>query len=319
MGPTQPALQSRIDELEDGAEQTSVETARLRQKIEAGDQHIAAADKARAEAEARFSEMRDSLHRAEQEKARISADLASVKRELATAQKQVAQIYHQAAALANERDELRTRLAAANARLGQSQAAKAQPENTVAALRGARGTAIDVVPPNVTTSATQPGAGEGAHLDQRGILGGVPAVLTLADLPREKRLRVQGLVADLHSKLDERGLMTTVPGELLFAVGSDEVQADAYAKLVKLAELIGLYDSRQVLIIGHSDADGDATYNQELSQRRAELVKQILVENFDLAADRLSTEGAGETRPIASNATPQGRRANRRVEVLILN
>jgi outer membrane protein OmpA-like peptidoglycan-associated protein len=113
--------------------------------------------------------------------------------------------------------------------------------------------------------------------------------------------------------------MTTVPGELLFTVGSDEVQADAYAKLVKLAELIRLYDSRQVLIIGHSDADGDATYNQELSQRRAELVKQILVENFDLAAARLSTEGAGETRPIASNATPQGRRANRRVEVLILN
>ena len=130
---------------------------------------------------------------------------------------------------------------------------------------------------------------------------------------------MQGLVADLHSKVDERGLMTTVPGELLFAVGSEEVQADAYAMLVKLAELIGLYDNRQVLIIGHSDADGDATYNKELSQRRAELVKQILVENFDLAADRLSTEGAGETRPIASNATPQGRRANRRMEVLILN
>jgi outer membrane protein OmpA-like peptidoglycan-associated protein len=242
-----------------------------------------------------------------------------VSRELATAQKQVAQIYHQAAALADERDELRTRLAAVNAGLGQSQAAKVQPESTVAALRGARGTAIDVVPRNSTTSATEPGAGEGAHLDQRGILGGVPAVLTLADLPREKRLRVQGLVADLHSKLDERGLMTTVPGELLFAVGRDEVQADAYAALVKLAELIRLYDNRQVLIVGHTDADGNEAYNQELSERRAELVKQILVENFDLAADRLSTEGAGETRPIASNATPEGRAANRRVEILILN
>lgn len=319
VSPTQPALQGRIDELDDGAEQTSVETARLRQQIEAGDQHIAAADKARAEAEARFSEMRDSLQRAEQEKARTSADLASVKRELATAQKQVAQIYHQATALANERDELRTRLAAANAGLGQSQAAKVQPENEVAALGGVTGTAIDVVPPNLTASPTQPEDMEGAHLDQRGILGGVPAVLTLADLSREKRLRVRGLVADLHSKLDERGLMTTVPGELLFAVGSDEAQADAYATLVKLAELIGLYDNRQVLIIGHTDADGNDAYNKELSERRAELVKQILVENFDLAADRLSTAGVGETRPIASNATPQGRRANRRVEVLILN
>jgi flagellar motor protein MotB len=46
---------------------------------------------------------------------------------------------------------------------------------------------------------------------------------------------------------------------------------------------------------------------------------QFFVDQFGLAADRLSTEGLGDTRPIASNATPQGRRANRRVEVLILN
>jgi chromosome segregation ATPase len=147
LGSTQPAVQGRIDELDEDAERTSIETARLRQQIEAGDRHIAAADKARAEAEARFNEMRDSLQRAEQEKARISTDLTSVKRELATAQKQVAQIYHQAAALATERDELRNRLAAANAGLWQSQAAKVQPENAVGKLPGAMNTAIDVVPP----------------------------------------------------------------------------------------------------------------------------------------------------------------------------
>jgi OOP family OmpA-OmpF porin len=96
------------------------------------------------------------------------------------------------------------------------------------------------------------------------------------------------------------------------------VQADAYATFVKLAELVGLYDNRRVLTIGIATPTG-TPYNKQLSARRAELVKQILVENFDLAADRLSTEGAGETRPIASNATPQRRRANRRVEVLILN
>jgi outer membrane protein OmpA-like peptidoglycan-associated protein len=141
----------------------------------------------------------------------------------------------------------------------------------------------------------------------------------LADLPLEKRQHVQGLLADLHSKLDERGLMTTVPGELLFAVNSDEAQAGAYDTLAKVAELIGMYDNRQVLIIGHSDARGDAAHNRQLSERRAERVKQIFVDYFELAADRLSTEGLGEARPIASNATPQGRRANRRVEVLILN
>ena len=80
-----------------------------------------------------------------------------------------------------------------------------------------------------------------------------------------------------------------------------------------------MYDNRQVLIIGHSDAMGDPASNRQLSERRAERVKEILVNNYEIAADRLSTEGLGDAVPIASNATPQGRRANRRVEVLILN
>ena len=130
---------------------------------------------------------------------------------------------------------------------------------------------------------------------------------------------MQGLLADLHSRLDERGLTATVPGELLFTVGSDEVRAGAYDTLAKVAELIGMYGDRQVLIIGHSDAEGTRQTTRQLSERRAELVKQIFVDYFKVAADRLSTEGLGEARPIASNATPQGRRANRRVEVLILN
>ena len=80
-----------------------------------------------------------------------------------------------------------------------------------------------------------------------------------------------------------------------------------------------MYDNRQVLIIGHSDAMGDPASNRQLSERRAEQVKEILVNYYEISADRLSTEGLGDTVPIASNATPEGRRANRRVEVLILN
>jgi outer membrane protein OmpA-like peptidoglycan-associated protein len=156
-----------------------------------------------------------------------------------------------------------------------------------------------------TASVTRPDNGEDDPL--------------LAGLPLEKRLQVQGLLADLHSNLDERGLITSVPGELLFAMDSDEVQAGAYDTLAKVAELIGTYDDRKVLIIGHSDAMGDAGHNRQLSERRAELVKQFFIDNFGLAPDRLATEGVGEARPIASNATPQGRRANRRVEVLIQN
>ena len=336
------AAEARAAELTKTVEQATAKAREMDQELVAvrsqSEQRIAAADSARTEAEARLSEMRDSLQRAEQEKARVGADLARVQGELATAKKQVAaagqehaQIEQRAAALEDERDDLRTRLADATARLGRSEAAKAQLESEVAELREAARTAADdtrqliealaaiglaagpletdaallaesgtpsageqadgegraaaapvenvaaVAAPSQgpepgsadadlqrtkTASATRPGEVEGAHLDQRGILGGVPAVLTLADLPLEKRQHVQGLLADLHSKLDERGLMTTVPGELLFAVGSDEVQAGAYDTLAKVAELIGMYGDRQVLIIGHSDAMGDAAAQQ---------------------------------------------------------
>jgi outer membrane protein OmpA-like peptidoglycan-associated protein len=205
----------------------------------------------------------------------------------------------------------------------EGRAAAAPVENATAVApssQGPRPNSVDTdLERTVTASATRPGNEEGAHLDQRSVLGGVPAVLTLADLPLEKRQQVRGLLADLHSTLDERGLMTTVPGELLFAAGSDEVQPGAYDALAKVAELISTYDNRQVLIIGHSDSMGDAERNRQLSKRRAELVKQFFVKNFNVAANRLSTDGLGEARPIASNATEQGRGANRRVEVLILN
>ena len=141
----------------------------------------------------------------------------------------------------------------------------------------------------------------------------------LADLPLEKRLHVQGLLADLDSKMDEQGLMTIVPGGLLFAVNSEAVQEGAHDTLAKVAELISVYDDRKVLIVGHTDAVGDAAYNKQLSERRAELVKQFFVDNFEVEEDRLSTQGLGEERPIASDATREGRRTNRRVEVLILN
>ena len=298
------AAEAQAAELTKTVEQATAKAREMDQQLVAvrsqSEQRIAAADSARTEAEARLSKMRDSLQRAEQDKARVGADLARVQGELATAKEQVAaagqehaQIEQTAAALQYERDDLRTRLADATAELERSEAAKAQLESEVAELREAARTAADdtrqliealaaiglaagpletdaallaesgkpsageqgdggrraAVAPvkdvavgaapsqgpepgstdadlqrTETASATRPGEVEGAHLDQRGILGGVPAVLTLADLPPDKRQHVQGLLADLHSRLDERGLMTTVPGELLFTVGSDEVQ-----------------------------------------------------------------------------------------------
>jgi outer membrane protein OmpA-like peptidoglycan-associated protein len=130
---------------------------------------------------------------------------------------------------------------------------------------------------------------------------------------------VQGLLADLGAKVDARGLALTVPGQGLFATNSDEIEPTAHDTLAKVAELIDAYKGHPVRIIGYTDAIGDASYNKILAQRRATLVKQFFIDNFAVDGRRLSSEGRGEEEPIASNDTPAGRQANRRVEVLILN
>jgi len=140
-----------------------------------------------------------------------------------------------------------------------------------------------------------------------------------ADLPDEMRLQVQGLLADLDAEVDQRGLLMTVPGASLFAVNSETIEPTAHDTLAKVAELIDAYDGRKVVIVGHTDSIGEDGYNEFLSQRRADLVKQFFVDNFGIEDSRLSTEGRGEGQPIATNATLEGRKANRRVEVLILN
>jgi len=143
--------------------------------------------------------------------------------------------------------------------------------------------------------------------------------LTPDNLPLEMRLQVQGLLVDLGAKPDSRGLKMTVPGASLFAINSETIEPTAYDTLAKVAELIDAYRDHEVMIVGHTDSIGDEAYNQTLSQRRAELVKQFFVDNFDLKAARLSIDGRGEAQPIATNATVSGRQANRRVEVLILD
>jgi outer membrane protein OmpA-like peptidoglycan-associated protein len=146
-------------------------------------------------------------------------------------------------------------------------------------------------------------------------LGADPAIPT----EPEEKLQLQALLVDLDPAVGPRGLLMTVPGGVLFRTDSDEIDQTSYPTLAKIAELISIYRTHQVLIVGHTDASREAAYNQMLSKRRADLVKQFLVANFDIDAARLATEGKGEEAPIASNGTHAGREANRRVEVLLLN
>ena len=140
-----------------------------------------------------------------------------------------------------------------------------------------------------------------------------------ANLPIEHQIQAENLLLDLEAQPGSEGIKVIVPGKELFASNSDAVQDAAHARLALIAELLQLYEQRQILLLGHTDAAGDQKVNMELSERRAEAVKQFLIDYFDIEASRLSSRGLGENLPIASNATANGREANRRVEVLILN
>jgi outer membrane protein OmpA-like peptidoglycan-associated protein len=72
-----------------------------------------------------------------------------------------------------------------------------------------------------------------------------------------------------------------------------------------------------VVIEGHTDSTGSETLNQKLSRDRAESVRQYLIQNGTLSADKISAKGYGSSRPLASNATASGRAVNRRIDVII--
>ena len=180
----------------------------------------------------------------------------------------------------------------------------------------------NTVPDPIVASPDRPLSGNplARHVDQS--VTNAPAVdvaSLIEDLPTEHRSRAEKLLAKMDVKREERGLSMTVPGTVLFAVASERIEPSAHDTLADIAELINLYDGHDVLIVGHTDAVGDADYNQQLSERRAKLVKAFFVEKFDIDDDRLSIEGQGEQEPITSNTTRDGRRANRRVEVIVLN
>ena len=102
-----------------------------------------------------------------------------------------------------------------------------------------------------------------------------------------------------------------------FDTNSAKLKASAYAELDAYAEFLTAYPNQKVTVTGHTDSRGEASYNQQLSEKRANAVKTYLV-NKGIDASRMETHGAGETQPIADNKTRDGRAQNRRVEVELI-
>ena len=101
---------------------------------------------------------------------------------------------------------------------------------------------------------------------------------------------------------------------ILFDVDSDRIKPDSAATIKMIASGLQGNSGTSFVIEGHTDSTGDAAHNMDLSQRRAEAVKSVLVSQFGIDGAKLATKGFGATKPVATNNTPQGRAENRRVE-----
>ena len=131
--------------------------------------------------------------------------------------------------------------------------------------------------------------------------------------------QAQELAYDLPGATVQRigeGIAVTFPEGLLFGFDSDQLGSSARDNLRKLAGSLKQYPNTRTLIVGHTDSDGTAQYNRDLSDRRALSAADFITgEGIDRL--RISTAGRGETEPIATNDSDDGRRQNRRVEIAI--
>ena len=112
------------------------------------------------------------------------------------------------------------------------------------------------------------------------------------------------------------GIAVTFPDGLLFGFDSDQLTAGARDHLRGFAASLKKYPNTRTLIVGHTDSDGSAQYNLDLSDRRA-LAAANFVCGEGVDRVRVTTAGRGETEPIATNSSDDGRRQNRRVEIAI--
>ena len=139
---------------------------------------------------------------------------------------------------------------------------------------------------------------------------------------REEQERTREELRATLSRLAEvrqeaRGLVLTLPGSVYFEVNKSIVQPAMRSRLTEIARALSdAGEDAHFLIEGHTDADGSNEYNLELSRLRAEAVRSVLVAG-GVPPDQIETQGYGETRPIASNNSSNGKAQNRRVEIVL--
>jgi outer membrane protein OmpA-like peptidoglycan-associated protein len=128
--------------------------------------------------------------------------------------------------------------------------------------------------------------------------------------------KAQAELRDTNAMREEEGRMIISLSGVLFESGGDTLSKLAERRLDTVARALAAYPDRPIVVEGYTDSQGNEDKNQQLSQRRAESVREYL-EQRGIGADRLRAVGKGEANPVASNDTAEGRASNRRVEIIV--
>lgn len=151
------------------------------------------------------------------------------------------------------------------------------------------------------------------------VVGGVVGTATGAIIgammdKQERELRqIEGIDV---TRTDEDELKVTVRNEILFDFNSAGLRSASRDELREMADVFNKYNDTTIVVAGHTDSVGSSSYNQELSERRANAVANYL-ENIGVRGSRLDAIGYGESRPKSSNGSSSGRQRNRRVELYV--
>jgi outer membrane protein OmpA-like peptidoglycan-associated protein len=134
---------------------------------------------------------------------------------------------------------------------------------------------------------------------------------------QEAKLRQQLENTGVSVTRDGDNIILNMPGNITFEVNKSDVKPNFVEVLHSVTLVLNEYKSTMIEVAGHTDSTGSDSYNQMLSQQRAQSVSNVLIQN-GVKPIRIDTVGYGESRPIASNSTPTGREQNRRVELTLL-
>lgn len=143
------------------------------------------------------------------------------------------------------------------------------------------------------------GLGVGAYMDKQ-----------------EDKLRAQLQGTGVSVTRSGNNIILNMPGNITFAFGSSNINADFYQILNSVALVVNEFEKTYIDITGHTDSVGAADFNQHLSEKRASSVARYL-ESQQVLTQRIITSGMGLEAPVASNDTPEGRAQNRRVELML--